>query len=175
MPRKLHLPKTDLLKAAVYTAVCLLLLLFSTAFLPATRLVHCTPNLLVAAISLLAYYEGAGYAGLFGVIFGALLAGINGRGALLPTLFYGAFALVCVRLYESFFVRNFFAWLCYTATGLCAAELYALFYTVTAWDTPLNADLLYGTLSAFLLSLILSLPLYRLFGYLHRKTELSLH
>ena len=54
MPRKIHLPKTDLVKAVVYAAVGILLLLFSTAFLPATRWAAVTPNLLVAMISLLA-------------------------------------------------------------------------------------------------------------------------
>ena len=63
MPRKMHLPKTDLVKAVVYTAVGILLLLFCTSFLPATQWTTVTPNLLVAMISLLAYYEGAGYAG----------------------------------------------------------------------------------------------------------------
>ena len=72
MPRKIHLPKTDLVKAVVYAAVGILLLLFSTAFLPATRWAAVTPNLLVAMISLLAYYEGAGYAG------GIMSAAIDG-------------------------------------------------------------------------------------------------
>lgn len=174
MPRKIHLPKTDLVKAVVYAAVGILLLLFSTAFLPATRWAAVTPNLLVAMISLLAYYEGAGYAGVFGVLFGALAAGITGRGALLPPLFYGAFALLCARLYESFFVRNFFAWLSYTAAGLVVTGLYGLFYAVSAWDMPLDAALTGDALGTFLLSLMLSLPLYRFFGFLHRKTDLKL-
>lgn len=171
MKRKLHLPKTDLIKAALYTATCLVLLLFSTAFLPATRLFSVVPNLLVAAVSLLAYYEGPGYAGVFGVLFGAVGAVLVGRGTLLPPLFYGAFALLCTKLFESFFVRNFFAWLSYTAAGLLAVGLYGLFCTVAAWDMPLDTALLGDALGTFLLSLALSLPLYRLFGFLHRKTD----
>lgn len=174
MPRKIHLPKTDLVKAVVYGAVSLLLVLFAVSFLPATRLTPVTPNLLVAVISLLAYYEGAGYAGVFGVIFGALLSGITGHGDLLPPLFYGALALLCTRLYESFFVRNFFAWLCYTAAGLVIDGLYGLFRAVAAWDMPLNAALAGDALGTFFLSLALSLPLYRFFGFLHRKTDLKL-
>lgn len=174
MPRKMHLPKTDLVKAVVYTAVGILLLLFCTSFLPATQWTTVTPNLLVAMISLLAYYEGAGYAGVYGVIFGALLSGINGRGALLPPLFYAAFALLCAWLYENFFVRNFFAWLCYTAAGLITVGLYGLFYAVSAWDMALDTLLAGDALGTFLLSLVLSLPLYLFFGFLHRKTDLKL-
>ena len=164
MPRKMHLPKTDLVKAVVYTAVGILLLLFCTSFLPATQWTTVTPNLLVAMISLLAYYEGAGYAGVFGVVFGALL----------PPLFYAAFALLCAWLYENFFVRNFFAWLCYTAAGLIIVGLYGLFYAVSAWDMALDTLLAGDALGTFLLSLVLSLPLYRFFGFLHRKTDLKL-
>ena len=43
MPRKIHLPKTDLVKAVVYGAVSLLLVLFAVSFLPATRLTPVTP------------------------------------------------------------------------------------------------------------------------------------
>ena len=108
------------------------------------------------------------------MIFGALLSGINGRGALLPPLFYAAFALLCAWLYENFFVRNFFAWLCYTAAGLITVGLYGLFYAVSAWDMALDTLLAGDALGTFLLSLVLSLPLYRFFGFLHRKTDLKL-
>lgn len=174
MPRKIRLQKTLLLKSAVYTAVCLCFLLFSDSFLPALRLVRVTPNLLVAAISLLAYYEGPGYASLFAVCFGALHAGVCGFGSAVFPFFYTLFALACAWLYESFFAKNFFAWLCYTAAGLLFYGLIGLFRAVSAWNLPLGAAFLTDALYGFCLSLILSLPLYKLFGFLSRKTDLKI-
>lgn len=171
MPRRIRLQKTTLVKSAVYTAVCLILLLFSDSFLPALRLTRVTPNLLIAAVSLLAYFEGAGYASLFAVCFGALHAGVCGFGSAVLPFFYTLFALVCAWLYERFFAKNFFAWLCYTMAGLFFYGLIGLFYAVSAWKMPLGAPLLIDALYEFCLSLVLSLPLYKLFGFLSRKTE----
>ena len=174
MPRKIHLQKTTLVKSAVYTVVFLCLLLFSDSFLPALRLTRVTPNLLIAAISLLAYFEGPSYASLFAVCFGALHAGVCGYGGAILPFFYTLFALACAWLYECFFAKNFFAWLCYTTAGLLFYGLIGLFYAVSAWDLPLGAAFLADALYEFCLSLVLSLPLYKLFGFLSRKTELGL-
>lgn len=172
MPRKIHLKKATLVKSAVYTVVCLCLLLFSESFLPALRLTRVTPNLLIAAVSLLAYFEGPTYASMFAVCFGALHAGVCGYGGATLPFFYTLFALACAWLYECFFAKNFFAWLCYTMGGLLLYGLIGQFYAVSAWDLPLGAELITDALYEFCLSLVLSLPLYRLFGFLRRKTEL---
>ena len=174
MPRKIHLKKTALVKSAVYTAVFLILLLFSTSFLPALRLTRVSPNLLIAAISLLAYFEGVGYASIFAVCFGALQAGVSGFGSAILPVFYTLFALACAWLYERFFAKNFFAWLCYTGVGLLLYGLIGLFRSVSAWELPIGVDFLTDALYAFGLSLLLSLPLYKLFGLLCRKTDLRL-
>ena len=69
---QLVIRKQPILKSTAYALLCLCLLLFSTSFFPALRLTRGAPVLLVAAISLLARFEGVYYASFFAVIFGAI-------------------------------------------------------------------------------------------------------
>ena len=65
---QLVIRKQPILKSTAYALLCLCLLLFSASFFPALRLTRGAPILLVAAISLLARFEGIYYASFFAVM-----------------------------------------------------------------------------------------------------------
>lgn len=168
---RLSLREKPVLKSAVYAISCLAFLLFSYSFLPALKLFVNTTNLLVAAVSSLALFEGVRYASFFALIFSVLETLINGTNTLIFPLFYLVFAIVCTWLFESFFVRNYFAWVCYTLGGLFVHACLSLFAPVANWGIGGGAIILENTLPSFVLSAILSLPLYAIFKSLKRKTD----
>lgn len=168
---RLSLREKPVLKSAVYAICCLVLLLFSYSFLPALRIFVNTPNLLVAAVSSLALFEGVRYASFFALIFSVFETLILGTNTLIFPLFYTAFAIACTWLFESFFVRNYFAWLCYTLGGLFVHACISLFAPVANWGIGGGAIILENTLPAFAMSAILSLPLYAIFKALKQKTD----
>lgn len=168
---RLSLRKQPIIKSAIYALVCLCLLLFSNSFFPALGLSRNVPYLLVAAISLLARFEGVHYASFFAVIFGVTEAFILGGHTLILPIFYTAYALVCVWLFENFFVKNFFAWLCYTVGGLLFYAAISLFGPVTDWGITAADLFLYTTLPSFVLSIAFSLPLYPVFAKIKKKTD----
>ncbi|MBQ5390596.1 MAG: hypothetical protein IIU58_06795 [Clostridia bacterium] len=159
-----------IIKSCVYALLCLCLLLFSSSFFPALRLTHGVPVLLVAAISLLARFEGIRYASFFAVIFGAAEAFMLGKNTLVYPLFYLGFAFGCMWLFENFFVTNFFAWYGYTLCGIAVYLGLSLFAPVSDWGVTAAELLFYTTLPSFVLSAALSLPLYPVFAKVKRKT-----
>ncbi len=163
--------KQPILKSTAYAVLCLCLLLFSSSFFPALRLTRGAPVLLVAAVSLLARFEGIYYASFFAVIFGAIEAFMLGKNTLVYPLFYLVFAFVCVWLFENFFVKNFLAWLGYTLCGIVIYLLLSLFAPVSDWGVTAADLLFYSTLPSFVLSAALSLPLYPIFAGIKKKTE----
>lgn len=160
-----------ILKSAVYSIICLGLLLFSHSFFPALQIANNVPCLLVAAISLLAMTEGAKYACLFAAVFGIVETLMLGTNMLVIPLFYTAFALICVWLFESFFVKNFLAWLCYSLGGLVIYFFISLFAPVTNWGITAADILMSTTIPAFLMSVVFSLPLYPIFKFVKNKTD----
>lgn len=160
-----------ILKSAVYGILCLCLLLFSHSFFPALQAANNVPCLLVAAISMLAMTEGIKYASFFAAIFGITEALMLGTNTLIIPLFYTAFAIVCVWLFESFFVKNFFAWLCYTLGGLLIYFVISLFAPVINWNITAADILKNTTVPAFLISVVFSLPLYPIFNFIKKKTD----
>lgn len=163
--------KQPVIKAVVYGLVCLGLLLFSVSFFPALGLSRGAPFLLVAAISLLARFEGIFYASFFAVIFGALESFMLGRNTLVYPLFYLAFAFGCVWLFDNFFGKNYFAWYGYTLCGIAVYLALSLFAPVSDWGVTAADLLFYTTLPSFFLSAVLSLPLYPIFAKFKKKTE----
>ena len=168
---QLVIRKQPILKSTAYALLCLCLLLFSTSFFPALRLTRGAPVLLVAAISLLARFEGVYYASFFAVIFGAIEACMLGKNTLVYPLFYLVFAFVCVWLFENFFARNFFAWFGYTLCGIVIYLLLSLFAPVSDWGVTAGDLLFYTTLPSLILSALFSLPLYPVFAKVKKKTE----
>ena len=146
-------------------------MLFSYSFLPALRIFVNTPTLLVAAVSALALFEGVKYASFLALAFSVLETLIKGTNTLIFPLFYTAFAIVCVWLFESFFVKNFFAWLCYTAGGLVLHATLTLFKPVANWGITAADIFVQNTLPAFAMSIAFSLPLYPRFKWVKRKTD----
>ena len=168
---RLAIRKQPLIKSAIYAIVCLCLLLFSASFFPALRLMRGTPALLIAAVSLLALFEGIRYASFFALLFGVTEAFMLGQNTLIFPLFYVAFAFGCTWLFENFFVKNFFAWLGYTLCGIVIYFGLSLFSPVSDWGVP-AADLLWdSTLPSLVLSVALSLPLYPIFARIKKKTD----
>ena len=168
---RLSLREQPVIKSAVYSAICLGLLLFSYSFLPALGVFANTPTLLVAAVSSLALFEGPKYAGFFALIFSVLETLMLGTNTLIFPLFYTAFAIVCTWLFESFFVKNYFAWLCYTLGGLLIHSVISLFAPVSSWGVIATDILLETTLPTFAMSAVLSLPLYPLLKLAKKKTD----
>lgn len=168
---RLSLREQPVLKSALYSVICLALMLFSYSFLPALGIFVNTPTLLVAAVSSLALFEGAKYASFFALIFSVLETLICGTNTLIFPLFYTVFAIVCTWLFESFFVKNYFAWLCYTLGGLLIHALISLFAPVSNWGIVATDIVLQTTLGSFALSAVLSLPLYPLFKLAKKKTD----
>ena len=165
------LRKQPVVKSVVYSLLCLCLLLFSTSFFPALRMMRGTPVLLVAAISLIARFEDVRYASFFAVIFGAIESYMLWKNALVYPLFYLLFAFACVWLFENFFVKNFFSWFGYTLCGIAIYLTLSLFGPVSDWGVTATELLFYTTLPSFLLSAGLSLPLYPIFATIKKKTE----
>lgn len=159
------------LKSAVYALMALALLLFSSAFYPALGLTVNAPRLTVAMLACLALFEGVRYAAYFAVIFGATEAFVYGENSLTDALFYLAFALVTVWLFENVFGRNFPAWLLYTVGGIFCRAVFSLFAPVTAWGITAADVLTDETLPTFALSVVFSLPLYPIYAWLKKKTE----
>ena len=160
-----------IIKSVVYSIFFLGLLLFSHSFFPALRITQNKPFLLIGAISMLAYLDGIKYASFFAVIFGVIETMMTGSNILLVPLFYTVYAFLSVWLYENFFIRNFLAWLCYTAGGLAVFLILSLFDPVTNWDIAASELLIYTTVPTFLLSAIFSLPVFPLFLFLKKKTD----
>lgn len=160
-----------IIKSAVYSIFFLGLLLFSHSFFPALRIAQNKPFLLVGAISMLAYLDGIKYASFFAVIFGVIETMMTGSNILIIPLFYVLYAFLSVWLYENFFIRNFLAWLCYTAGGLVIFMILSLFGPVTNWNIAASELLLYTTVPTFLLSAVFSLPLFPIFKFLKKKTD----
>ena len=159
------------IKASVYALCGVALLLFSSAFYPALHLTVNAPRLTVAMLACLALFEGVRYASYFAVILGAVECYMYGESPLLGTLFYLAFVLLVVWLFENVFGRNFAAWLLYAVGGIFCRAVFSLFAPVTAWGITAADVLLDETLPTFLLSVLFSLPLYPLFAWLKKKTE----
>ncbi|MBE6678966.1 MAG: hypothetical protein E7598_00420 [Ruminococcaceae bacterium] len=168
---RLSLREKPVLKSVVYTLVCLGILLFSYSFLPAIRIFANTPTLLVAVVSSLAFFEGAKYASFFALIFSVIETVVIGTNTLIFPLFYTVFAIVCTWLFESFFVRNYFAWLCYTLGGLLIHAILSLFAPVSNWEIGAGAIVLENTLPSFAMSAVLSLLIYPIFKSLKVKTD----
>ena len=171
MKFKFSLRQVPLVKSVVYSVVCTLLLLFSYSFVPALRICNNTPVLLVAAVCSLAYFEDVRYASFFALVFSVLETQINGTNMLVYPLFYTAFAIACAWLFERFLARNFLTWLGYCTGGLLIYSVLTLFFEVGAWGIAAPSIILYKTLPQFLLSAVLSLPLFALFAKLKRKTD----
>lgn len=159
------------LKSAVYAVAALALLLFSSSFYPALGITEMAPQLTVAMLACLALFEGVRYAAYFAVIFGAAEAFVYGESPLLNALFYVAFALTVVWLFENVFGRNFAAWLLYAVGGILCRAVFSMFAPVTAWGITAADVLLDETLPTFLLSVVFSLPLYPIYAWLKKKTE----
>ncbi|MBQ6893841.1 MAG: hypothetical protein IJN48_06495 [Clostridia bacterium] len=160
-----------IIKSTVYAVICLCLLLFSYSFLPSLGLLKNTPILLIAAVSSLALFEDVRYASFFALIFSVIETLINGTNTLIFPLFYTAFAIACTWLFESFFVKNFLAWSCYTAGGLAIHSVLSLFAPVGNWGITAPAIVLDQTLPTFVLSAVFSLPLFWLFRFVKKKTD----
>ena len=160
-----------IVKSTVYAVLCLCLLLFSASFFPALGLSRGAPFLLVAAISVLARFEGVYYASFFAVIFGALESCMLGKNVLVYPLFYLAFAFGCVWLFDNFFVKNLLAWYGYTLCGIVIYLALSLFGPVSDWGVTAVELFFYTTLPSFVLSAAFSLPLYPIFAKIKKKTE----
>ncbi len=165
------LREKPILKSAVYSIICLCLLLFSHSFFPALQISRNIPYLLIAAISMLAMLEGIKYASFFAAIFGITEAVMLGGSTLLLPLFYTAFAFASVWLFESFFTKNFFTWLCYTVGGLIIHAIISMFSPVANWDITAADLLLYTALPTLCMSLVFSLPLYPIFKFAKKATD----
>lgn len=168
---RLTIREQPLIKSTAYTLVCLVLLLFSYSFLPVLRITDHSPCLLVAAVSSLALFENIKYTSFFALIFSVIETLMLGTNTLLFPLFYTAFAILCTWLFENFFVKNFFAWLCYTAGGILIHTVLSLFGPVANWDITAADILLSHAIPEFFLSAILSLPIFPLFEKLKKKTD----
>ena len=168
---RLSLREKPVLKSVVYLLVCILILLFSYSFLPVLRISKCTPTLLVAVVSSLAYFEGAKYASFFALIFSVIETVMLGTNTLIFPLFYTVFAIVCTWLFESFFVRNYLAWLCYTLGGLIIHAILSLFAPVANWGIGAGAIILENVFPSFVMSALLSLLIYPAFKSLKIKTD----
>jgi len=158
-------------KSAAYAVTALALLLFSSSLYPALRLTANAPRLTVAFLACLALFEGVRYASFFAVIFGSVEAFVFGGNPLLTALFYTAFALLCVWLFENFFAKNFLSWLLYTLGGILLHAVFLLFDPVTAWEISAADVLLTYTLPTFALSALLALPVFPLCAWIKKKTE----
>ena len=160
-----------IIKSAAYGILCLGLLLFSCSFFPALRITDSIPHLLCAAVSLLAYFEDIKFASFFAAIFGITESIMLGTNTLTVPLFYTVYAFVCVWLFESFFVKNYLAWLCYMLGGLVVYSVLSLFGPVANWNITAADILLDTTVPTFILSAVLSLPLYPIFKFIKKKTD----
>ena len=160
-----------IIKSTVYAVTCMCLLLFSYSFVPSLGILNNTPILLVAAVSALVLFEDVRYASFFALIFSVIETLINGTNTLIYPLFYTAFAITCTWLFESFFAKNFLAWICYSAGGLLIYSLISLFDPVGNWGIAAPAIIIDKTLPTLAMSAVLSLPLYWLFKWLKRKTD----
>ena len=168
---RLSLREQPVLKSVVYSAVCLGIMLFSYSFFPTLLDFAGTPNLLVAIVSALALFEGPKYASFFALIFSVLETLINGTNTLIYPVFYTVFAILCTWLFESFFVKNYFAWLCYTLGGLFVYAVISLFAPVANWGIAAGDILTQSTLPSFFISALFSLFIYPMFKTLKRKTD----
>ena len=171
MKFKFSFRQVPIVKSAVYSVVCMGLLLFSYSFVPAMRITSVTPVLLVAAVSCLAYFEDVRYASFFALVFSVIETLINGSNTLIYPLFYTSFAIACTWMFERFFARNFLAWLGYSALGLLIYSTLSLFGDVGAWNIAAPSIIFYNTLPQFLISAILSPLLFPIFKWLKRKTD----
>ena len=162
-----------IIKSVSYAVICLCLELFSFSFLPALGIFKNTPILLVGAVSCLALFEDVRYASFFALIFSVLETLILGTNTLIFPLFYTAFAILCTWLFESFFVKNFLAWCCYTLGGLVIHAVLSLFAPVGNWGITALDIMAEKTLPTLLMSAVLSLPLFWLFKKVKRKTDKS--
>ena len=147
-------------KSIVYALFCFLLIVFSSSFLPALSGRVGTPFLLVGAVAALARFEGVRYASMFGLLFGAVEAVLFGESLSIYPIFYTAFALLCVYVFENLFAGNFFSWLLCTLVGILLHLLLLLFPIVSAWTISAAEALADPVLPDLLASLLFSLPLY---------------
>lgn len=168
---RLTIREQPVIKSTVYAVICLILMLFSYSFLPATRFTDHLPNLLIAVISSLALFEGVVYSCFFALFFSVLETLILGTNTLLFPLFYVVFAMLCTWLFENVFVKNFFSWFCYTMGGLAIHGLISLFAPVSNWGISLSDVFFYTTVGTFTVSACLSILIYPLFKLLKRKTD----
>ncbi|MBQ4150865.1 MAG: hypothetical protein IJC81_03580 [Clostridia bacterium] len=168
---RITLRDEPVLKSTVYALVCTVLMLFSYSFIPALKIFPALPNLLVGAISMLALCEGVRYASFFALIFSVIETLMQDSNTLLFPLFYLAFAIVCTALFENVFVKNFFAWLCYTVAGLILHNLMQLISYSESWGISLSAVFTQTAVPAFVVSAVFSLPLYPIFKFIKKKTD----
>lgn len=166
---RINIRRQTWIKSVSYAFLFFALLLFSESFLPALWPGFAAPWLLPGALAALALFEDVRYSGLFAVLFGVLEECMGRGGRTVFPLLYVLFALLCSYLFEHVFVRNFFAWLCYTSAGLLLCALAELFYLTAHWDMPVYA-LLREVLPTLLASLIFSIPLYLIFSWIKKKT-----
>lgn len=162
-----------IIKSTVYAVTCLCLLLFSYSFLPALGVFKNVPVLLIGAVSALALFEDVRYASFFALIFSVVETLIVGTNTLIFPIFYTAFAITCTWLFESFFVKNFLAWGCYTLGGLIIHAVLSMFAPVGNWKITAADILAEKTLPTLFLSIVFSLLLFPLFKALKRKTDKS--
>lgn len=163
--------KQAVIKSICYSILCLAAICFSASFFPALGISENAPRLTVAIIAALALFEGVQFASFFAVIFGCIEALVYGESTLLYVLFYVIFAILCVKLYESFFSRNFLAWALYTLGGIILHQIIELFSPVTDWGITAADVFLETTLPCVLLSVLFSLPVYPLVAKIAKKTN----
>ena len=160
-----------IVKSVCYSVLALLALAFSTSFFPALKIANATPYLSIAVISALAMFEGIKFASFFAVFLGGAEAFVRGENSLAYILFYTAFAFLCITLFNSFFTKNFFSWLLYTASGILLHAVIGLFGPVSNWEVNALDLLKAGALDSIFLSVIFSLPIFPTVAKIKKKTE----
>ena len=154
---RITLREEPLLKSIIYAIVCTLLMLFSYSFIPALKVSAILPNFLVAVISILALCEGVRYASFFALFFSVLETLMLNSNPFFFPLFYVVFAIVCTALFENVFVKNFFAWLCYTVVGLAIHQFIQLLAYSSNWDVSLAKAFTQTAVPAFVISAVVSM------------------
>ncbi len=166
-------------KYVLYALMSLFLILMRTTFFARFRPFGSSPDILIVAVAVIAFFEGKRAGAIYGVAIGFIADALGGVGVILLPLAYMLVGYICGVVATEYYRRSVLLFLIFDLAASIVRMFVSLLYMLLVWHTVdlsvvIPGVLLpefYATLAISPVPALLLLPIYLLFR--KKKKELD--
>ena len=168
-------------KFLIYATLSLFLIIIRSTFFARFRPFGASPDILIVAVAVIGFFEGAYAGAIFGVSVGFIADSLGGVGVVLLPLLYMLVGYLCGVVATDYYRRSWILFLIFDAVSAAVRMFATLLYIMLEWHafdlfTVFNTVLWPEFLSTLVISplpALLLMPVYMIFRKKKKKKELD--